>query len=168
MTYVSSAQESIYYFIDLLWIILSPHYFKYGPPPIVCSNPYRAKCAHPLHFFHPFLSRCPPSLFFPFPPCVSDVVTMMAIITERQWMDGINVWAIISFDWLWVALSAGSIPNAFLGPQEQCVVYLCMCARCHAFCVSQFLCVCLRISMCADMCLFDHIKSLYALQTTKP
>jgi len=56
-----------------------------------------------------FVCVCPPSLYL--------VMGDIFLICERGsgWR-GVNVWAIISFDWLWVALSAGHIPTASRGP----------------------------------------------------
>lgn len=121
---------------------------------------------HISSIFPPF-SWCPPSLFF-----LSLLVWVMMAITwrrffimcicvrvwkrARQWMGGVNVSAIISLDWLWVALSAGSIPTASLCPQEQQFVCLCMCAMPFVN-----LCVC----ACADVCLFVHSPHMpYKLQ----
>lgn len=66
----------------------------------------------------PFPPGCFPSLFST--SCVREMwSTMMATISlfcvcecewegrSRQWVDGMNVWTTIMFDWLWVALSAG-------------------------------------------------------------
>ena len=105
--------------------------------------------------------------FFLLRACVCVCVCVSGGEREQKWMDGVNVWAIIRFDWLWVALSAGSIPTISLGPWEQWVVCLCMCACCHAFCVSMCVCVCVSGFLCTDTCPFDHIKSLYALQNYK-
>lgn len=47
-------------------------------------------------------------------------------------MAGVDVWAIISSDWLWVALSAGSIPTTLPGPSGGlgCVFFLYLCVIC--------------------------------------
>lgn len=116
---------------------------------------YRFHCIH-----HHILGVNIPSIFSStspsFRPRAGDLVTMMLTINRRhpmcisvQWvcviearqrrMVGVNVWAIISFDWLWVALSAGSIPTTFLGPSGGVGrVFLYLCVICHDLCVTVF------------------------------
>lgn len=112
-----------------------------------------------------FFSLCPPSLFFSFPPCVSDVITMMAItwihFFSMRVTEAADGWCkCLSYHHLWLALSGSECwvhPNCFpwsLGAVCLCgfvFMYVCM------LCVSQDLCV--RLCVCMS-------KSLYALHMT--
>lgn len=73
-------------------------------------------------------------------------------------INGVNDWTIINSDWLWVALSAESIPVVFRGVKEYRLVCLSL-PVCACVCVSP-MSFSVYVSGClsGDMCLSSHIK----------